>query len=75
MEAAKAPEKVEDKKEDKKEEKKEEKKQREGYFEPISILQLINAAQNQNGLRHKDYKRYQSYCSRKIHKYEGTWRV
>ena len=57
---------------DKEEVKKEETKKKEEkvveYFESIPILQLISAAQNQNGLRHKEYKRYQGYCSRKIHK-------
>ena len=53
------------------EEKKEEIKKDEipEFFEPISLLSLIMVAQNQNGLRHKDYQRYQSYCSRKLRKY------
>ena len=36
-------------------------------FFPLEILSTISIAQNQNGLRRKDYKRYHNYCSRKIH--------
>ncbi len=39
------------------------------FFEPIPLLPMITAAQNQNGLRHKEYQRYQMYCSRKLKKY------
>ena len=49
-------------------EKKEEPKVVVEYFESIPLLPMITAAQNQNGLRHKDYQRYQSYCSRKLRK-------
>jgi hypothetical protein len=38
------------------------------HFEPIPLLSLVMAAENQNGLRHKDYQRYQNYCSRKLRK-------
>ena len=50
------------------EEKKEEAKVVPEYFEPIPLLGVVTAAQNQNGLRHKEYQRYQRYCSRKLHK-------
>jgi len=53
---------------EKKEEKKEEVKAVTEFFEPIPLLPLITAAQNQNGLRHKEYQRYQGYCSRKLRK-------
>ncbi len=38
------------------------------FFEPIPLLPMVTVAQNQNGLRHKDYQRYQGYCSRKLRK-------
>lgn len=38
------------------------------FFEAIPLLNLVMEAQNQNGLRHKDYQRYQNYCSRKLRK-------
>lgn len=53
--------------------KKEEAKTAPAYFESIALLPMITVAQNQNGLRHKDYKRYQNYCSRKLRKYSHTW--
>ena len=31
-----------------------------------SILLIIKAAQNQNGLRHSDYGRYHRYCCRRM---------
>ncbi|XP_046550007.1 signal recognition particle subunit SRP68-like [Haliotis rubra] len=32
----------------------------------VEVLQLIKEAQQQHGLRHGDYQRYRSYCSRRI---------
>eukprot|EP00829_Urostomides_striatus_P009479 TRINITY_DN2074_c0_g1_i2.p1 TRINITY_DN2074_c0_g1~~TRINITY_DN2074_c0_g1_i2.p1 ORF type:complete len:142 (+),score=62.80 TRINITY_DN2074_c0_g1_i2:118-543(+) len=57
------------------EEKKEEKIVVPEFFESISLLPMVSAAENQNGLRHKDYKRYQNYCSRKIHKLRKVLRL
>ena len=33
---------------------------------PQSLLLIIKAAQNQNGLRHSDYGRYHRYCCRRM---------
>ena len=54
---------------------KEEKKVVLEFFEPIELLPMITVAQNQNGLRHKDYQRYQSYCSRKLRKLRCTLKL
>ncbi|GBN20894.1 Signal recognition particle subunit SRP68 [Araneus ventricosus] len=32
----------------------------------LEILHIIKEAQQQHGLRHGDYQRYRSYCSRKL---------
>jgi signal recognition particle subunit SRP68 len=39
-------------------------------FVPVntSLLILVKAAQNQNGLRSNDYKRYHQYCTRKLYR-------
>ena len=44
------------------------KEAQEEVFEPYtqSVLLIIKAAQNQNGLRHSDYGRYHRYCCRRM---------
>ena len=34
----------------------------------VDILRIVKEAQSQNGLRHGDYMRYRSYCSRRLHR-------
>lgn len=39
----------------------------------IRVLQLIQTAQSQHGIRHNDYDRYRQYCSRRLRRlYKGT---
>ena len=75
MDSDKKEEKKDDKKEEKTEQSKKDSKTPEFIYAPLEILKIISIAQNMNGLRHKDYQRYQTYCTRKISKIRQTYKM
>lgn len=45
------------------------------FFFFILVLRLIKESQLQHGLRHEDYQRYRSYCSRRVKRLRKTLHI
>lgn len=45
------------------------------FFFFYLVLRLIKESQQQHGLRHEDYQRYRSYCSRRVKRLRKTLHV